>query len=177
MPRYCYCCTGRAIATAGMRMTRYCYCWDANAALLLLLERECRATATAGTRMPRYCYCYRYKYCYTGRESHATAIAAATADQYCFSLTLQGAHRPVDDNAGHRAKHRPIDRIHSSRIFTSPRTPAPPCWTAALCHRASCSTCQAWINTIIVSTATHLLQLHNDVELTLKEALESEALK
>ena len=47
MPRYCYCCTGRAIATAGMRMPRYCYCWDANAALLLLLERECRATANA----------------------------------------------------------------------------------------------------------------------------------
>jgi hypothetical protein len=88
-------------------MPRCCYCWNANAALLLLLERECRATAIAGTRMPRYCYCWNANAALLlllERECRATATAGtrmprytATAGtrlpRYCYCYTATLLHR------------------------------------------------------------------------------------
>ena len=79
MPRYCF--------SVGMRMPRYCYCWDANAALLLLLERECRATATAGTRMPRYTATAGT------RMPRYTATAGTRLPRYCYCYTATLLHR------------------------------------------------------------------------------------
>ena len=80
-------------------MPRYCYCWNANAALLLLLERECRATATAGTRMPRYTATAgtrlpRYCYCYTATLLHRTRKPRYyhyTTAIYCYARNAKAA--------------------------------------------------------------------------------------